>query len=465
MLFLIIRKEIVNNILSFRFITTYSLLFLLVLTAMVLMTNEYRSRVQVYNSEVSKERDRLDEVRATEDPNEQFRKVTESQYSGAREPQKLSLLVRGLEVSLPTSVSSTGWFRSSTSEERLGVNLLFEVFQTPDFVFVVMVVTSLLTLLFVFDSVCGEKQQGTLKLLLANAVPRDMVLLGKWIGGYVSVVAPFSVAAFSGLVYIYLSGSITLGEEDLTKLLFVFLLALVYISTFFALGIMISALTHQPSTSLLVCLLVWIGWILVIPNLAPVIARIAQPVPSLNRVKAEQVAIERETELAVRRQAETMWSTGALAEEAEAKVRDEGEQKKRRLEKFYQDEINGQTSLSQNLARVSPSASFLLAATRLAGTDPQLARSFQTAQKRFQESVRDYTTNLYQSGIVEFTREGPKVKDPDWFDADAVPRFQMSVESFSDRVDGASFDVLLLIVYNALFFMLSYAAFLRYDVS
>ena len=465
MLFLVIRKEIANNVLSFRFITTFSLLFCLILVAMVLMTNEYHSRVQVYNTEVSKERERLDELRAMEDPNEQFRSVTQSQYSGARAPQKLSLLARGLEVNLPTSVSGSHWMWFASGEERLGTNLLYEVFQTPDFVFVVMVVTSLLTLLFVFDSVCGEKQEGTLKLLLANAVPRDVILLGKWIGGFISVVVPFSVAAFAGFVYIYLSGAIAMSGDDVTLLLLIFLLSLIYIATFFALGIMISSFTHHPSTSLLICLLAWIGWVLVVPNLAPVIARIAAPVPSLNRVQAEQEAIERETQLAVRRQTETMWETGALAEEAEAKIREEGEQKKGRLEKFYQDEINGQSSLSQNLARISPAASFLLAATRLAGTGPQLAKSFQTAQERFQQSVQEYGSNLYSREIVEFSREGPKVKDPDWFNPDLIPQFKMNVEPLPDRIDGASFDALLLIVYNAVFFMLAYAAFLRYDVS
>ena len=446
------------------FVTTFSLLFGLVLLVMVLMTNEYRARYSIYTTEVSRERDHLDDIEAMEDANEQFQKVMESKFSGARAPQKLSLLARGLELSLPTSVTGSHWAWMGSGDERLGTNLLYEVFQTPDFVFVVMVVTSLLTLLFVFDSVCGEKQQGTLKLLLANSVPRDTVLLGKWVGGYISVVLPFFVAAFAGLVYIYFTGAVVLGDDDLTNLIMIFVAALIYISVFFTLGIMVSACTHHPSTSLLVCLLIWIGWILVIPNLAPVVARIIAPVPSLNSVKAEEHAIERETHLAIQRQTETMWESGALAEEAEARITAEGEQRKRRLQQVYQDEVNTQTRLSQNLARISPSASFLLAATRLAGTGPELARSFEAAQQRFQESAVEYGQSL-QTRDVEWTRQGPTVKDPEWFDRDAIPHFEMHIEPSSDRIDGASFDLLLMVVYNAVFFMLAYAAFLRYDVS
>ena len=452
MLFLLIRKEIVNNVLSFRFITTYVLLFSLILVAIVLMTNEYHARVQTYNHEISEQKTTgLDEIEALTDPGEQFTRFQQWDFSGARPTQKLSLLARGLEADLPTSVSGSRWYRFYSSRERLSKNLLYDIFQTPDFVFVVMVITSLLTLLFVFDSVCGEKQVGTLKLLMSNSVPRDIVLLGKWIGSYVSVVLPFSVAAFGGFVYVYTSGAITIGSEDLTVLVLIYLVSLIYISAFFALGIMISVFTHQPSTSLLVCLLVWIGWILVIPNVAPVIARIAAPVPSLNRVKAEREAIERETHIAIQRQKETMWETGALAEAAEAKIKEQGEQAQHELDKYYQDEVNAQTSLAKNLARISPAASFLLAATRLASTGPVLAKSFQTAKKRFRDQVQEYQRNLYRVG-VEHTPEGPKMKNPEWFDPDDVPRFQLITAPLADRLDDASSDVLLLLLYNVVFF-------------
>ena len=120
---------------------------------------------------------------------------------------------------------------------------------------------------------------------------------------------------------------------------------------------------------------------------------------------------------------------------------------------------------SQNLARLSPSASFLFAATRLAGTGPRLSEEFQKARERFQQRHQEYNRELYSSDKIEWTRRGPKMKDPDWFNPDELPRFRLLEESLSDSFNAASFDMLLLVVFNVLFFMLSYAFFLRYDVT
>ena len=104
------------------------------------------------------------------------------------------------------------WRSWATSEDKLSKNPLFQVFQSPDFAYVVRIIVSLLALLFVFDAVCGEKERGSLKLLLSNSVPRDTILIGKWIGGYISVAAPFAIAMLGGFVYVYTAGVVELDE-------------------------------------------------------------------------------------------------------------------------------------------------------------------------------------------------------------------------------------------------------------
>ena len=42
----------------------------------------------------------------------------------------------------------------------------------------------LLAIVFGYDAICGEKERGTLRLMLSCSVPRDTVLLAKWIGGF-----------------------------------------------------------------------------------------------------------------------------------------------------------------------------------------------------------------------------------------------------------------------------------------
>jgi ABC-type transport system involved in multi-copper enzyme maturation permease subunit len=461
MLLRLIRKELLNNLLSFRFAVTYALLFVLVLVSVFLMGNEHRDRMADYTKQEARFRGRLAELAAMPDPGEQFNAVRQEDFSGVRRPATLAVLARGLEGSLPTRVSSENRFTMRTSDDRLGRNILLDVFQAPDFAYVVNVVVSLLALLFVFDSVCGEKERGTLKLLMSNSVPRDTVLLAKWIGGYLSITAPFAVAVVAGYLYLSMSGAIELDGDDASRFAAILGVSFLYISAFFSLGLMISTATHRASTALLMSLLVWIGWILVVPNLAPIVARLTSPVPPRQVIDAEQRAIEREAQLlqeAIRKR-----KVYGDADESE-RIQQESDQRQRKLEAFYKDRMANQISLSQNLARLSPSASYLFAVTRLSGTGPALFTHFSAAVERFQEGHREFENSAYRDGSITFTREGPQVPEG-WFDADAVPRLQVFHEGASEALDAALFDILLLMVFNVLFFMLSYVFFLRYDVT
>ena len=135
------------------------------------------------------------------------------------------------------------------------------------------------------------------------------------------------------------------------------------------------------------------------------------------------------------------------------------EEKKRKLDQFHREQLQAQIALTQNLARLSPSASFLFAATRLAGTGPILAEYFDQALARYQHEHRRWRRQIFRTTIGGDPREG------DWLRAEDLPRFAIAFERVADSLDAALFDILLLLVFNALFFMLAYAFFLRYDVT
>lgn len=461
MLLRLIHKEILNNILSFRFAVTYALLFILVILAVFLMGSEHKDRMTRYTKEESDARDQIEELVAMEDASEQFRQYQQTDFSGVRRPATLAVLARGLEGDLPSRVATQSRFIMRSSEDRLGRNILLDIFQPPDFAYVVNIVISLLALLFVFDSVCGEKERGTLKLLLSNSVPRDIVMLSKWVGGYVSIAAPFAVAVIAGYLYLSLSGAIELDGDDALRFTAILGVSFLYISAFFSLGLMISTATHRAATALLMALLVWIGWILVVPNLAPVVARLTAPVPARQVIDAEKRAIEREAQLlqdAIRKR-----KVYGDQEESE-RIQQESEQRQRKLEDFYKERMASQVTLSQNLARLSPSASYLFAVTRLSGTGPALFSHFSAAVERFQRGHQEFQQSIFNSGQISWTRDGPQVPDG-WLDADSLPQLQVFTEGAPEALDAALFDILLLTVFNVLFFMLSYVFFLRYDVT
>jgi ABC-type transport system involved in multi-copper enzyme maturation permease subunit len=265
------------------------------------------------------------------------------------------------------------------------------------------------------------------------------------------------VAAAVGLVYVRLSGVISLGgEENLTRLLFMLLLSLLYISLCFTLGLLISALTHKASTALLITLFVWVIWILVIPNLSPVIAKFVSPVPTLQKINAEKQAVDREIDIRMRRVSRTMLGYGEEAEKLREELQQEGERRKSRLDDFYNDKVNGQIRISKTISRISPSASFKYAVTGLAETGTVLYDRFKSAYERFQEKFREYGDQLREKRNQDKLEKG-------WFNPDEMPRLSMFDETVADSINAVFVDILLMVIYNVLFFMGAFMMFLRYD--
>ena len=201
---------------------------------------------------------------------------------------------------------------------------------------------------------------------------------------------------------------------------------------------MISALTHQPSTSLLICLLLWIGWILVVPNLAPVVAKLTTWLPNENSLMAEKEAVDQLLEFRIhmgRRTAELYY--GREGKEREEKIRQDAADQKRALDQVYNQSLNNQIQRAQNLARLSPAACFLFAATRLAGTGPELSKRLREAELQFQAADEVYQVFLRKDANLKMSGGKRVMRDPDWFRKGAVPRFQLIPEPLSDRIEAA----------------------------
>ena len=114
-------------------------------------------------------------------------------------PTSLSVFANGLEETLRTYLGMT------RNEVRRSSTGLVEVpfsyaLGNLDLLFVVGTVFSLLALPFTFDAVAGEREAGTLRITLANALPRDMFLWSKLMGGYIVFAAPFLMAYLIGLL-------------------------------------------------------------------------------------------------------------------------------------------------------------------------------------------------------------------------------------------------------------------------
>ncbi len=454
MLLTLINKEIVANVLSLRFMVTFVLFFVLIQVSIFVLSGEYGRDAATYEASRSVQRDHINVLEGLEDFNKRFHDdiiYGEGIYDSVQ-PQPLSIFVHGLVNQLPVQVNSSYENDSFTINLEFYRNPLLSLFATPDYSYIVNIVVSLLSLLFVFDAICGEKERGTLKLLLSNSVPRDLVLLGKWIGGFISLAVPFLVALFGGLIMIYWTGAIQLHEEVLVRFIWIAGVSLLYVLLFFALGMMISTLTHKASTALLVSLFVWVCWVLVVPNLAPVAARIVSPIPPRAVIDAEKIAIQQEGEV----RESIFWKRGAL--DKVEKVRDEVRQDQQSLEVFYETKMRTQIELARTLSRISPSASFTYLGSDLANTGIGIFSNFKRSFHRFDAEFKEWG----EAWDKKFHSGG---HDENWYQEEQLPTMNFAAARLDDTLNASMGDLLLMLIFNVLFFMLSYLFFLRYDVT
>ena len=458
MLWTLIRKEIVSHVLSLRFGVTFILFILLVFASIYVTAKEYQKEMARHSAFTRVAADHLAEVLREEDGWDRMMRLTE--WDGRMDAvpvPRLASVAQGLCPSMPVAVISMAEESRSISG-RSESNPLTRLLRVPDLVYVVSVVLSLLAILFAFDSVCGEKESGTLRLMLSNAVPRDLILLSKWIAGYLVLVVPFLVAVVGGLVYARWQEVLELDAENLQRLGLLALVACLYISVFFTLSLFISTITHRSATALFLCLLVWVVWILAVPNLAPVAARIASPAPSEEKIKAEKRAVETEIELRIRR---LTLATGELGygekiQREREKLREEGKRRKAAWDRFLEKETTRQIDLARTLGRLSPAACWTYAATTLTGTGPAAYRRFEKAKQRLTADMFDF-----QRELIRNSREAD-----DWAPilAEQVPRLDIATSTCGGDARIAISDIVILAVLNVVLFMSAFLFFLRYDV-
>jgi len=469
MLGTIVRKEFLVHALSLRFAMGFLLLLLLVPASMFLMAKNYQVQARAHDE--GRDANRMALKQMTEPMEFHVMGSTAS-----LRPSPLTIFCMGLGQQMSASVTNSS-FRDTEIGGSRYPNPLFVLFNTPDLTYIVNVVMSLLAILFTFDAICGEKEQQTLKLMLSNSVPRDLLLIGKWIGGYVSLLLPFMVAFLVGLLLVSIVSGVRFSMNEMIRIGVYLLVTGLYISVFFTMGLLISSSTHRSSTSLMIGLLVWVIIVLGVPNIAPIISKNILPVRSAGQLAAEERQIRQEERDQYRRaRRQEMSQSGSSSRSSRGDRRRWGEMRaameKRIRDRYnahkekYDNRLNMQAVLAMGMSRVSPSACYLYSSSALMGTgindffrlrDYELKEypdQFRKARKLIEEDMRESGSgDPFSSEAVT----GPL------FDVNLIPQFAPPEMPIRRSLKDSMLDLALMGGYNALFFMIAFVKFLRYD--
>ena len=400
----IIRKEILLNLLSYKFSIIVILSTILILVSIFVMYRDYILAMENYEILQQESKDTVAVIR----------------------PTPLSIFAKGLDENLCRSYHNGSGGKISVSSKQQSVNILFELFTTPDLLYVVKTILSLCAMLFAFDMVCGEKEAGTLRQSLSNDLKRPILIFGKWIGGFTSFILPFFIAVVLGSIFVTLSPLVDMNTYNLLKLGMFMLSSVIYLAIFFSLGLLISCITHRTSTSLVLSLFVWVILVFLIPNLGNILARQLVEIPTVQQLEL------RRTQNWVENRFLKMRTDTSEHGKLNRRHKEENEQ----LTEDYRNRFNRLVKISQNITRISPAAAFTFLATDITGTGMLEERKLKSA-------------------VVQYMNHG-KYRENGKFS------YQRSTIIEALGPGGLS-NGLILILFNILFFSGAYVIFMRYD--
>ena len=491
MIWKIAKKEFLLNLMTFKFAVGMTLRIVLMAVFVPILTKAYQERLETYDKNIAYNEGELRKVTV-------YKNITPTAF---KPPSVLAIFSEGLEKQLGDS--ATIEYDKVPGISRASANYYLSIFSIFDASLIFKIVISVLALLLAYDTISGERERGTLKLMLSSTAARHQVLLGKMLAGLMVLVVLVTITFIMGLVILLSSPMVHINGSDWIRVFLMFVASLVFIAMMYNLGLFFSCIARRSAISLVLGLFLWIIFVVVIPNGSVYLATQILPIDSEDKVNEEIALLQREAQREFNRELrnsgrsfqsgtsrndksgkggfghgyvrscnkafmENMLLYYGISVPIQVKYADKySEIKSGHLRSLFR-----QTQLSDNISRISPISLYENVMSALAGTDMASFQHFINAVKEHRNDVIEYIrfrTNNFSSSTfftpctMEETEQPPLTDDAPPLDLHDLSRFVYKADIIGSlrRVIP---DLALLVFGNVLFFAIAFVAFLRYDV-
>lgn len=467
----IIHKEILENLLSFRFVLSLVLIILLFAVSGFVFVGNYKQQSSDYWEKTNQNLDGLS------DQSKQLYRLAFYKQVVWRRPKPLALCSEGFEKSLPNCFTFDV-FSNDLPEIKGQGNFTLSRFSNIDWVFIISMILSFLALVFTYDSISGEKEDGTLRQMLANTIPRYQVLLGKYIGVVITIGIPLFVGLLVNLIIVVASNVAVISGLDWLKIIAIIFLSLLYLSAFILLGIFVSSKTASPANSMVILLLIWVLLVILIPSFGRIISEVSGKAPNPAELERKLSEISTEIWSNTERFGERAGNaSGNLNWEgnnppARARLRNTETNEKNQAREDHHNKMMAQAFTGRYFTCASPTVIYQRAAEAVAGTGINRIINLQRQVKEYQAELKEYVRSndagdplslhllFPEEGLVRAWRaiSGNPV------DFDTVPKFRERDLGLGASLKLAVWDIGVLALFNLVFFAAAFVSFLRYDV-
>ena len=498
-LWLIIQREFVSNVLTSRFMIGFVVCLISTAAAVYVQVADYEKRLAAYHTALQEHQ----EEKRTWDLYSQINPKAH------RKPNLLSIFNVGMEKSGADMVSielaTPIWEKEA--QKHGSDNPFLSIFLAIDVIFVFKIVLSALAILFAYNTISGEREDGTLKLVLSNPVPRDTLVLGKYLGGMLSLF-PIVVVSFTvGIVIAYASPATDFDAGALLRLVIILIVSLLYVSICYLLGLLLSVWTKEAATTLILSMFIWGILTIVYSNVATfAVAKFPPHKPQPEKEARQQIEqlwedFKAERDAYILKKWGYKYPTSAISQIADGplalsiNMRASGEigfqefyrfkpisildvskfqevlgyQEPLRIEyvnnaeeilKRREEVYERNRQIARDVSRISFADAYHFAVGAITDTDRESYNDFIHEARGYKRQIVDYLTG--KNAFSERT----------WFSSDKgkaefvdLPVFQHRYDSLSESLSRALGDIFILLAWNIILFMGAYVSFLRYDMS
>ena len=474
----LIRKEILDQILGLRFVILTAIGAMVIWLSLYDGYAYYRDRIEDYRLAQATTEARVQQLQVADDWGE-FHNVG---YLIHKLPATTSIFIRGLEPTLGRLYPVWGGSARRVKRSPAAAEPILGVFPALDLGLVVQVVLSLFVLLLTYDTVCGEKEGGTLRLMASFALPRHRLLLGKLIGTVLPLLAAFGLPLLLGVGIVLLMPQVHLAGVEMLRLGLILVACLLYLVVFACAGLLTSCLTQRAATSFVLLLAFWVVAVAVLPRLSLITADGIRPAPSVHGLQAQKAAVGaeaanwRQEQLRKWREARAKesgpeGSQGAGAREAlqlyfselRQQIRDRVDAKLARLDEAFRNRYRARLDLAILLGRLSP-------AFALNNATVCLAETGMDRHRRFADATDFYYREAYRTWMARTKNRdrmrgaNPKKYGEYKWDVSDMPGFTYQWVWPETSAQTALVDMGVMLVWAVMLFAGAYVAILRYDL-
>lgn len=408
----ILRKELLNHLASFRFWVGALLTVVLAASSTLVAARDYSLRLSSYKDRTASHEEELRSVSV----------YSSLQPLAVRAPEPLSILDQGFDSRLGTDVvihlfsipvEATGGHRG---------NELLTSLPAVDLTTIVILVLGLLALLLTHDAFAVEREDGMLRAVFAAGVTRRAMLMGKLVGGLLTLGLPLAAGLVVSLSLFRFEVRAALTADQWLRIAGLVGAYLVYLSLMLLTGLLISLSVRSTSRALVISVLVWFVLTIVIPGAAWTVASDLVRTEEVKRStweKVAELAAEQERTTARELRQDPLRSTfsghtamsfasgphravryrngssayyDSLADYYRFEVESGNRQAARifEVQRRYQDRLRSGERLGAGLAAISPAFLLDRLSESFSGTSIDEYDRFLAACRRYRLALRDY---------------------------------------------------------------------------